>query len=242
MKLASFDIEIAKDLSDFEKWHDFAPLGITCAAVALSDSDEVKFWHNGSQLDKNQCVDLVHDLQKLVKDGYHIITWNGAGFDFQVLAQESGLFKECGKLALHHIDMMLLVTFQKGWFLSLQKALEGACLTGKLKKVVLSDGSEIDDMDGSKAPRLWADGEHTAVLEYLREDVVQPLRLAQDILRCGFIRWVSERGNLMEVRTKLVNVLKCFKIPEPDVSWMSDPPKREDFVSWIPNYGKNIKR
>ncbi len=75
-------------------------------------------------------LELVHDLQKLVKNGYTLLTWNGAGFDFQVLAQESGLFEECGELALHHIDMMLLVTFRKGWLLPLQKALEGACLEG----------------------------------------------------------------------------------------------------------------
>ncbi|MDR4509651.1 MAG: ribonuclease H-like domain-containing protein [Candidatus Brocadiaceae bacterium] len=238
MKLASFDIEIAKDLpGNFDTWEYFAPLGITCAAVALSDRDEVKYWSGFPQLSMDQCVELVHDLQSLVNEGYSLLAWNGTGFDFHVLAQESKLYRECGALALNHIDMMLLVTFEKGWYLSLQKALTGAGLEGKLKSVTLSDGVEIPDMDGSKAPRLWAAGEQKAVLEYLRQDVVQPLRLAEDIQRTGSIRWTSNNGKPQFARVeRLRTVLECFEIPEPDVSWMTNPPTREQFVSWIPNY------
>ncbi len=238
MKLASFDIEIAKDLPEnFDKWEDFAPLGITCAAVALSDSEEIQCWSGIPQLNKEECIALVRDLQKLVQRGYSLLAWNGAGFDFHVLAQESGLFEECGELALNHIDMMLLVTFQKGWYLSLQKALMGAGLEGKLKSVTLSDGTELQDMHGAKAPRLWAEGEQKAVLEYLKKDVAQPLKLADDIQRTGSIRWTSNNGKPQRVKVnKLRTVLECFEIPEPDVSWMTSPPTREQFVSWIPDY------
>lgn len=242
MKLASFDIEIAKDLPDnFDRWEDYAPLGITCAAVALSDSEEVKYWSGVPQMSKQQCIELVRDLQALVKDGYSLLSWNGAGFDFHVLAQESGLFEENGELAFNHIDMMLMVTFQKGWYLSLQKALTGAGLKGKLKSVTLSDGTKIQDMDGSKAPRLWRTGEQDAVLEYLRADVIQPLKLAEDIQSSGSIRWTSNNGKPQVVKVQqLQTVLKCFEIPEPDVSWMSDPPTRTQFVSWIPDYKTKI--
>ncbi len=95
--------------------------------------------------------------------------------------------EECGELALNHIDMMLLVTFAKGWFLGLQKALTGAGLEGKLKAVTLSDGSELTDMQGAKAPQLWADKEYDAVLAYLKEDVLQPLKLAEYIAETGSI-------------------------------------------------------
>lgn len=238
MKLVSFDIEIAKDLpEDFDKWEDFAPLGITCAAVAFSDREEVKCWSGFPRFSKEQCVELVHDLQALVKEGYSLLTWNGTGFDFHVLAQESGLFEACGELALNHIDMMLLVTFSKGWYLSLQKALTGANLEGKLKSVTLSDGTKLPDMDGSKAPRLWAAGENKAVLEYLKKDVTQSLKLAGVIQRTGSIRWTSTKGKPQVATVKrLRTVLGCFEIPEPDVSWMTNPPTREQFVSWIPNY------
>jgi len=243
MKLASFDIEIAKVLpDDFDNWEEFSPLGITCAAVAFSDREEVRYWHSAPQLNKEQCVNLVHDLQELVAEGYYLLSWNGAGFDFHVLALESGLFEECGELALHHIDLMLLVTFKKGWYLGLQKALTGAGLAGKLKSITLSDGSELHDMDGSKAPHLWASGEYDAVLEYLKQDVIQPLKLAYDIQRTGSIRWISNNGNPQDVQiARLITVLECFNIPEPDVSWMKSPPTREQFVSWIPNYKKKKK-
>jgi hypothetical protein len=238
VKLASFDIEIAKDLPDnFDRWEDYAPLGITCAAVALSDSEEVICWSGFPQMNRGACVKLVRDLQSFVEEGYTILAWNGAGFDFHVLAQESGLFEECGELALNHIDLMLLVTFEKGWFLSLQKALTGAGLEGKLTSVTLSDGTELHDMEGSKAPRLWAAGEQQAVLEYLKNDVIQPLKLAEFIERTGSIRWTSNHGKTHAVAVeRLRTVLECFEIPKPDVSWMTNPPTREQFVSWIPNY------
>jgi len=242
MKLASFDIEIAKDLAeDIDKWKDFAPLGIICAAVAFSDSEEVKYWDDYPQLSKEKCIKLVHDLQGLVKDGYSLLTWNGTGFDFHVLAQESGLFEECGELALNHIDMMLIVTFERGHYLKLQKALKGAGLEGKLKTVTLSDGTQLTDMEGSKAPRLWAEGEYEAVRAYLKEDVIQPLKLAADIRATSSIGWTSNRGKPQALTVeKLRTVLECFEIPEPDVSWMTDPPSREQFVSWIPNYKARI--
>jgi len=242
MKLASFDIEIAKDLKEnIDRWKDFVPLGITCAAVALSDKEEIKYWSGAPRLTKEECVELVHDLLTLVKDGYSLLTWNGTGFDFQVLAQESGLFDECGELALNHIDMMLMVTFEKGWYLSLQKALTGARLEGKLKHVTLSDGTKILDMEGAKAPRLWAAGEHKAVLEYLKEDVIQPLKLAYNIQSTRSICWMSNNGKPQVARVgRLKTVLECFELPEPDVSWMKNPPTREQFISWIPNYKVRI--
>ena len=241
MKFASFDLEIAKELPEkFDRWEDFSPLGISCAAVALSDTQEIKFWSGSPQMTKEECVKLVGDLQRLVRNGYHLLTWNGTGFDFHVLAQESGLYEICGELALQHIDMMLLVTFQKGWYLSLEKALQGAGIPGKIKEVTLNDGTVLNSMSGAQAPRLWAAGEYRAVFEYLKGDVLQPLHLAYSIQSSKKITWISGRGNRNEVEVpKLYNVLECFSLPMPDVSWMSSPPSREQFVSWIPKLGNS---
>ena len=243
IKFASFDIEIAKELEDdVDNWQELAPLGITCAAVALSDTKKVTYWHSAPQMSKKYCVQLVHDLQAIVDEGYSIITWNGTGFDFHVLAQESGLFEECGQLALNHLDMMLWVTFTKGWYLALQTALKGAGLEGKLKEVTLSNGTKLDDMSGAKAPKLWAAGEHNAVLAYLKEDVLQPLKLAESIQQTGYIKWRSGKGNAQSVRVgNMRNVLECFGIAEPDTSWMTNPPTRDQFVSWIPDYKNKIE-
>jgi len=179
-------------------------------------------------------IDLVERLGELSEDGYTLVTWNGCSFDFRVLAEESGLVQRCGQLALNHVDLMLIVTFTKGWYLSLQAALQGAGLSGKLTRVRLSTGREIRDMDGSKAPALWAAGEHDAVLAYLKDDVVQLLKLAQLVSRRGRLSWLSRTGNPQEVRlSRLLTVTECFDIPEPDTSWMSNPPRRKQFTDWI---------
>jgi len=235
MKLASFDLEIASVLPDAElEWSKQAGLGISCAALAGDEFKEIGLWQGNPRLSPKDSADLVHRLKELSDQGYRLITWNGCSFDFRILAEESGLSQECGELALNHVDLMVIVTFSKGWYLSLQSALEGAGLAGKLKTVQLSDGRQLTDMEASKAPSLWAAGEHAAVLQYLKSDVAQLLKLAHFAEDQGIIRWTSRSGNPQAVRLpSLLTVSECFAIPEPDTSWMSDPPKRQQFVDWI---------
>lgn len=238
MKLAAFDLETAKILpEDVVDILSYAPLGISCAAVAFSDNREPVVWQGVPQLSMEECQSFVHFLQSIVDSGYTIVTWNGCGFDFRVLAEESGLANECGELALHHIDMMLMVTFRKGYYLSLDKALKGAGLEGKKSRVRLSDGTVIKDMSGAKAPELWAKGEYEAVLQYLNEDVAQLLALTEFVGRTKAINWRSNRGTAQAVTVnRLMTVEEAFSIPEPDTSWMDAPPSRREFVDWIPQW------
>ena len=246
MKFASLDLESAVALPDdvevYEDEH-FEQLKISCTAVALSDSDNTIFWYSDAKgpMPRNECVEIVHDLIELVADGYTIVTWNGTGFDFRVLAIESGMFEECAELALHHIDMMLYVVFIKGHRLALNTALHGAGLLSKLKEVELNDGTIITDMAGSKAPELWALGERDAVLSYLEYDVVMPLQLLSDIQCNKCMVWSSKAGNPQQVKIpKLYTVKECFALPEPDTSWMDSAPDRFDFIKWMPNYKDRI--
>ncbi|MBM2814464.1 MAG: RNase 2 protein [Ignavibacteria bacterium] len=236
MKFACFDLEIAKEFpNNFGSWEKYSPLGITCAALAFSDNDEIKIWKGIPQLSKDETVDLVNMLLEFHNGGYKIVTWNGTSFDFHVLAQESGLYDICGQLALNHFDMMLWVTFQVGYYLSLQTALEGSKLKGKKKEVTLKNGTVIYNMDGAKAPSFWAKGEYDAVLEYLKEDVRQPLLLIKKIIETKRIKWTSKNGKIQFVIMEdIKTVNECFSYPIPDTSWMKNPPKREDFIKWIP--------
>jgi hypothetical protein len=185
----------------------------------------------------DECRSLVGRLQELVSDGYTIVTWNGASFDFFVLAHESGLFEECGDLALGHVDLMVTVTFTKGYYLGLDKALAGAGLEGKVKSVSLKDGSILTDMSGAQAPALWEKGEQEAVIEYLQGDVAQLLALASSVEETRTMRWNSNRGRPQSVKlNKQHTVRDCFQISEPDTSWMSNPPLRSSFVDWIPGW------
>lgn len=236
MKFAVFDLEIAKAIPDnISNIRQLFPLGISCAALAFSDQDAVTVWQGVPQLDRNECQNIVSELQKTLNAGYTLITWNGCSFDFNVLAHESDMVDECGFLALNHVDLMLIITFIKGYFLGLDKALAGAGISGKVKKLTLSNGTELGNMSGAKAPQLWADGEYEAVLEYLRADVVQLIELAKVVERRKAIRWTSNSGRPQSVNiSKFITVKDCFNIPQPDVSWMNNPPSRKHFIEWIP--------
>jgi hypothetical protein len=235
MKLASFDIEIAAVLPEgISDWARHPDLGISCAAAAFEDREEVKFWSGVPRLDLHAAQLMARELVEIQASGYRIVTWNGCGFDFRVLAQESAMVDELAPLTMQHVDLMLMVTFARGHYLGLQAALEGAGLTGKLKRVQLSDGAWVEDMEGSQAPILWEQGEQEAVLAYLEQDVRQQLALAERVRERGEIRWTSRRGKPQAVAfDKLLTVKECFSLPEPDTSWMSDPPSREQFVAWM---------
>lgn len=238
MKFAAFDLETAKILpagtTDLKR---HAPLGIACAAIARSDAEEIELWTGVPQMTADECADIVVRLQVLADDGYTIVTWNGASFDFFVLGQESGMVDACGDLAFTHVDLMVIVTFTKGYYLGLDKALAGAGLAGKHRSVTLRDGRALTDMSGADAPALWAAGEQDAVVEYLKADVSQLLLLAENIERTRQIAWLSGRGRPQSVRVnRLISVIDAFEIPTPDTSWMSNAPKRSDFVDWIPGW------
>lgn len=236
MKLATFDLEIAKVLPEnINDLFDHAPLGISCAALACDDKKDVLFWQGFPKHSPEESRKLVEDLMRYQQSGYTFVTWNGCNFDFRVLAQESGMYRECGQMALNHIDLMLIVTFTKGWFLGLDKALQGANISGKVKKLKLSNGEILDDVTGALAPILWAKQEYDAVLTYLQGDVVQTLELAKVIQSSRVIRWVSGSGKWQSISVpRLLTVKECFNLPKPDTSWMGNAPKRESFIDWIP--------
>jgi len=233
-KIASFDIEICDELTgSFDLMN---PPHIACAAFALSDCpDDVSFFTSGperSDMTPDQVTDMVLYMSHLVRTGYTFFTWNGLAFDFQVVAAWAGnAAPSVLNMAWeHHIDGMLLVTFQKGYYLGLDAALKGAGLESKLHTVRLKDGAEITDMSGAKAPELWKAGERQAVLDYLKVDVQGPLKLVDVIFKNKAIRWISKRGIPQAVRADLLTVAEAYeKLPKPaDVSWLTNPVLRED--------------
>lgn len=231
-KLAAFDLEIARITppDSYDLWK-YAPLCITCAGIAFSDG-RYEVHQDSPQLSPAECSALVDRLAALHAEGWTIVTWNGCGFDFRVLAQESGRVQECAALARTHVDLMVHVTFRKGYFLGLDKALAGARLAGKQHGVTLPDGRVIEKM-GPAAPALWAEGHQEVVLRYLKQDCEQTLALAQDVERRKRIDWTASTGRAQFVQVPtLASVEECFKLPEPDVSWMKSPPKRKEFLGW----------
>jgi hypothetical protein len=153
IKYVAFDIETAKVLPENEPdWNSHRPLGIACAATLLGDGNDVVLWHGGSdgptdKMSQQEAAGLVKYLAAHVGLGYTIVTWNGLGFDLDILAEESGMLAECRELAISHVDLMFHILCRLGYGVSLDAAAKGMGLAGK-----------PEGMNGAKAPVMWTEG------------------------------------------------------------------------------------
>jgi hypothetical protein len=230
-KYLAFDIETAKVLPDNEPdWNSYRPLGISCAATLLADSDELVLWHGGAdskspadRMSQQEAAGLVEYLATQVGQGYTIVTWNGVGFDFDILAEESEMLAECRRLAVNHVDMMFHVLCQLGYGVRLDGAAKGMGIAGK-----------PEGMDGAKAPVLWTEGKREEVLKYVAQDVRTTLDLATTCDASGIMRWIARSGRRrsMALPQGWLAVSEAGKLPLPDTSWMDDPWPRTKFTGW----------
>lgn len=125
----AFDIEIVKPIPDTaQEWKSYRPLGISCAATLTSEG-KLDLWYganpDGSPADgmsREDAKNLLSFLKQQAQQGYTILTWNGLGFDFDILAEESGMGIACRDLALDHVDMMFHIFCLKGFGVGLDKA------------------------------------------------------------------------------------------------------------------------
>jgi hypothetical protein len=231
-RFLAFDIETAKDVpgEDFN-WRPHRPLGIACAATLASDSNEVRLWHgktkNGqpsAQMVRADAESLVDYLAKMASDGFTILTWNGLGFDFDVLAEESGACARCKEFVLQHVDMMFHIVCALGYPVSLELAARGMGLPGK-----------PPGMSGIKAPQLWAQGRFQEVLDYVSQDVRTAIAIAQAAEKRRQFHWITRKGtkSTMALPKGWLSVREALQLPEPDTSWMTRPLKRQQFMGWM---------
>lgn len=226
-KFLAWDLETAKVLSPDASLMANRPLGISCAATLTSEG-VLRTW-NGLlfQMTSQQCRKLVEYLEEMSGQGYTIATWNGAGFDFLILAEESGMWETCKRLAWNHVDGMFHFFCQEGVAVGLQATARGMGLEGK-------------SGHGENAPALWAAGEREKVLAYVSQDVRVTLGVIQEIQRRGRMDWIAKSGRLMIYdlpKKELLTVREAMALPLPDQSWMRNPWKREKFVGWLEEGG-----
>jgi hypothetical protein len=227
----AFDIEIVKPIPDTaQEWKSFRPLGISCAAT-LNSEGKLDLWHgvnaDGSPADgmtREDAKRMVSFLSEQAQQGYSILTWNGLGFDFDILAEESGMGISCCDLAMDHVDMMFHVFCLKGFGIGLDKAAKGMGLPGKM-----------EGMDGSLAPKYWATGRRQEVLEYVAQDVRTTLDLALAVEKRHQLVWIDRFGNRknMDIQGEWLTVRQALKLPIPDTSYMRNPWKRSKFTGWM---------
>jgi hypothetical protein len=229
-RFLAFDLEISKTLiDDFNQWKDHRPLGISCAATLLA-GEQPRLWFSrepdqrlSPQMNRQDLSALVDYLKEAAGQGSQIVTWNGLGFDFDVLAEESDHWDTCRELALNHIDMMFHFFCLQGYFLGLDKAAKGMGLSGKM-----------EGMSGELAPKLWGEGQFDQVLEYVSQDVVTTLGIAQTVQSKKYLAWTSNAGKPQRVSLPQgwLAVQQALQLPLPDTSWMKRPVKRSDYLAW----------
>lgn len=220
-KLAAFDLEIARPLSGDDDWLAQKP-GISCAAVALSDTDEVLVWYGLPEMGELAIKGMMESLWMLDTFGYAFATFNGAGFDFP-LACEFSFRDDARFLARHHYDLFFQIFCTLGYSPGLDRIAKGLGLPGK-----------PDGMDGSIAPERWQEGERQVVLDYLVQDVRTTLDVFRAIDERKRITWTSKAGNPMSLdMPEFLTVQESMALPEPDTGWMSNPWKRSKFVGWM---------
>lgn len=231
MKYLAFDIETAKEWPNGADWRSYRPVGISCAATLPSDAETPRLWHGltdddcpAKRMSKPEAAELVEYLTAMAADGYAILTWNGLSFDFDILAEESGMTDQCMRLAHGHVDMMFHVFCELGYPVGLDAAAKGMGLPGKPA-----------GMSGILAPSMWAEGKHKEVLEYVAQDVRTTLQLAVGCQGKKRFHWITRKGQRksLPLHNGWLPVNSALKLPEPDNSWMSTPLSRKKFTAWL---------
>ena len=226
----AFDIEIYQIIPDgASDWMDYRPFGISCAAT-LASGEAPRIWTGknpgGSLADKMnraEVGEMVDYLEAEAGRGKTIVTWNGMGFDFDVLAEESGRNETCQELAWTHVDMMFHVFCLKGFAVGLDKAARG-----------MEVGAKTAGMHGALAPKYWQQDRRDEVLEYVAQDVQVTLNLAEAGDQRRSLSWIasSGRSQRMPLAQGWLTALEANKLPVPDTSWMRRPWTRSKFTGW----------
>lgn len=221
-KTLCFDLETAKVIPRNTDWKDQRPLGITCAALKPADGDVEVIYGQGPngplpKLPQAQAQVLVCKLQRLCQE-YRLVTWNGASFDLQILAEESGLWDDCRVLAWDHCDIMFQFVCSQGFPVSLGAVAAGLELEAKT-------------MAGYEAPALWAAGQHQQVLEYVAHDVELLEQIAAHLVKEHGFWWMTKSQRLKPWKAPqgLLTVREALDWPRPRRSLF----ERESFIGWL---------
>lgn len=237
-RFVAFDIEISDALPEEGDWTDGPAPGISCAATCDNEG-EIQLWKpvrvGRRYSDRWRTPDADGFLECLLtwdSAGFSIVSWNGLGFDLQVLRHHVSpdMVEELCELALRHQDMAFQMLCEKGFMIGLDAAAKGHGLPGK-----------PEGMDGAQAPALWM-GSYAAqatVLNYVARDAWLTAQVYAQILASGEQPWTSKSGRpqvwaptIRDDGDRLLTAQESLSLPEVDTSWMSDPWPRAKFSGW----------
>jgi uncharacterized protein YprB with RNaseH-like and TPR domain len=205
---------------------------ITCAATreVTADAVALKLWHSdfAPAMTAATLAELVDYLAAADARGLAIVTFNGAKFDFAMVARKlPSHAPTLRRLARSHHDLMFQFTAHHGYYASMASFAAGCELAPKT-------------WDGAAAAEAWAHGDLAAkrkVLDYCGEDVRCLSDLYAHVAVHKRARRRTKRNTLQTVEfATLMTVEEAAAhaaAHPPDTSWMSDPPDLFAGVKWL---------
>jgi hypothetical protein len=180
----------------------------------------------------NAEIDRMH---RWYEDGIFIVTWNGLGFDFRVLHQETTSPEhraKCRFLAQRHIDLCFLFLCYKGYPAKLDVVNKCMGFAGK-----------TEGMDGALAPAMWRRSaeDQEKVLKYVARDAQATLELYQAAYEIGGLKHQTSSGQsrFCQFDPPTGHRLQtCWdaieQVKKPNMSWWKrgTPPSREKSYGW----------
>lgn len=227
-KYLALDLEISTPIPDgAQDWKQYRPFGVSCVVTKGSDHQYPLMWFQpgfAPRMTSALLLQLGMYLDAMMRQGYIILTFNGCGFDFDVLDEETGRHGFWKMIALSHVDLFFHIFCLKGYSRGLDTLAKGAGLPGKPSGV-----------DGAKAPQMWLDGRYHEVLDYCAGDVEMTLALTKAGEQHGCLVWDARNGgsDSVDLSGGWLTVGEAMQLPEPDTSWMSKPWSRSKFTGWM---------
>ena len=221
------DIELCDNIPDGWDRDNPSTLDIACICVMIIDSNRnentVVHHNEGKAMTQEQIQKVCDQVKTICNQGGKFITWNGLGFDMQLLDKIDNTLKTL-ILSDHHIDLMFHFTRKKGYMIGLNKVSKGFCIGEKT-------------MTGLDAVKLWAKGEFQKVIDYNIKDVELLRDIYYKVLETNKIKWLSGSNNIcyLKVDTDQLSVSDSLNIPRPsdkELSWMSHEHKQICEWAW----------
>lgn len=198
--------------------------------IGMTAKDANEDWANFSPdgrlaptMSQHTAVKLLEYIADKQTQGYAVVAWNGAGFDFKMLGSLAGDNALAGKIVLNMYDPMYQVLSQKGFPIGLSAAQKGLGV------------QQGKTMDGKDAPEAWIKKEFQKVIRYVIGDSEITIAIVQAIVKSGGIKWTTKTGKPSSVVfRKLKTVAECLLDPPVDQSWQTNPINKNKILSWIP--------
>ena len=172
---------------------------------------------------------LLHALDMCDRYSSRLVSFNGSGFDFRMIAanvEEAEDKRRAARHALKSYDMMLDFACSKGYFSSLDSFADASF-------------GETKTGTGDGAVEDWAARRYDKVIAYCEADAALTAKVYNFGCNEGRLMRKTKSGGKVQAwalpisgfRTA-IDAIKEYRADPPDVSWMDDPPDMRNNIKW----------